>query len=536
MGRRALLGAGAANSVVLGSGAVSAATGGTTSPLHIVNVADRGASGDGITDDTAAILAGLAEAQIVDVPAGSFRIRGALKLRDGQLIRGTGRSGWEPYTGSGAPRSATRSEFVIDDGLGFDARDTNNAGITGIAIRARGARQSQWGQAPGYQPGTIGIAIAGSSHFDANAISFHGLETGMASLASSGRSTQMPRLGDWVAEDCRTVVRFVSEDPQFYVVRDARIEGCLGALHCGSIIEARGCDGLRIEDVRFFQCLDHSIHIEGTPFVAITGATLFETGREAVVLRGCDYVTISGTQVARAGFYNAGPPVQRSAVLLEDCNDVAFEGLVEQPTGRAFTIRRCANLSLAGAFGTPFWSTGYLGSDDGAVRIEQSRGIVLSASFSGRFYWVAVWTDAASAGSLAGRIVTEGTAGTVRSATLLPSPWGHVTRVAAERVVAPGETVILDTLRVLLPAGQALFSCCVELTANGLQFAAAEQRWEMLGGEPGNGLISTERKVLARNPGADPSYMTVPLGVYNPASQQARIPPGFEIRLSVVAE
>ncbi len=520
-------------------GTVVAVPGFSSSPLanRTVNVTDFGAKGDGVTDDSAAFRTALAAALVVDVPPGTFRIEAPLVLGDGQLVRGAGRSGWEPYTGKGPPQSSIRTEIVVDGRLAFDARKTNNAAIAGLSIRARGAKQSIWGAAPGYQPGAIGIDIAESLQFDASGVSFHGLEVGVSSVADQGGTTQMPRISDWVANDCATVFRFVSNDRDFYAVRDARIEDCLAAVHCGRIAEVRKCDGLHIENARFYQCKTNSLLIERSPFVVITGTNLFETGEETIILRDCQYVTMAGVQVARTGFYRAGKLLQRTALLIEDCASLTFEGLVEQPVGRAFTIRGCTNLSINAAIGTPFWQTGSLGSNEGAVQVERSSATLINASFGGSSYWVAVWADAASAASINGRITTEGPAGVVRCVQLQSPPLGHVTRAPTATPVAPGASVGLDQLRVLVPPGKTLVTCSVELTAPNFVFTAGQQRWKMQpAAEPGGGSLSLERKLLHHNNTAEARYATVAIGVHNPTGRPVTIPVGHETRLSLAIE
>jgi hypothetical protein len=230
----------------IGVAASAPIAGAVTPTRRVVNVRDFGAKGNGIADDTAAFKAALAAGQVVDVPLGTFRIQAPLSLADGQTIRGAGRSGWEPYTGTGPPRSAIRTEIVIGAHLAFDARGTNAAAIAGLAIRAQKTTQSRWGAPPGVQPGAVGIDITGSLQFDASDVSFHGLDVAVSSVADRGVTTQMPQIVNWVAHDCATVFRFVSNNKNFNSVRDARIEGCLAALHCNRIVEARNCDGLRI--------------------------------------------------------------------------------------------------------------------------------------------------------------------------------------------------------------------------------------------------------------------------------------------------
>jgi hypothetical protein len=500
------------------------------------NVAAFGAVGDGVTDDGPAFRAALAAAKAVEVPVGRFRITAPLVLGDGQVLRGGGRSGWEPYSGEGPPASAIRSEIVVDAGLAIDARNTNNSAITGLALRARDARQSKWAHQPGFQSGTTGIDIAGSLQFQTTDVSFHGLEVGVAGIADAGRTAQMPHIGDWIAHDCGTVIRFVSKEPKFVPVRDARIEGCLAAIHCGRVIEARHCDGLRIENVRFFQCTANSLLIEGSQFVQIVGATLFETGSETIVLRNCQYVTISGSQLARAGFYNAPPYRQQAALLAQNCSSLSFEGLVEQPTGRAFSIHQCGNLSINAAIGTPFWTTGSLGSNDGAIVIERSQAIVLRTSFSGSDYWIGVLADEDSASSISGTISTAGSAGVVRCTQLQPSPLGHTTRSATQLAVMAKQSVELDAIRIRIPPGKSLVSRSIELTSPGLLFEAAGQRWQMEEFVSGATPLSLERKLLHHNETNTARYATIPIGVHNPTDRMISIPAGHEVRLSLALE
>lgn len=522
---------------VIGVAATVPTAGAVTPAKRTVNVRDFGAKGDGITDDTAAFKTALAAAQIVDVPLGTYCIEAALKLSDGHLVRGAGRSGWDPYTGTGPPRSASRTEIVIDARVGFDARDTNNAAVSGLAIRARKTTQSRWGAPPGVQVGSIGIDIAGSLQFDARDMSFHGLDVAVSSVADHGTTTQMPHIGNWVAHDCATVFRFVSTNKKFNAVRDARIEGCLAALHCNRIVEARNCDGLRIENARFFQCTLNSILIEDTPFVAIIGVTLFETGEETVILRACRYVTMSGIMLARAGFYRGGPLVQHAAMLWDNCIDMSFEGVIEQPVGRAITILDCTNISVNATIGTPYWSTGNLASADGAIRIERSNSISLTASFSGSSYWIAVWADAASAPNVSGRIVTEGSAGVVRCVHLQSAPWGQVVRKSSASRVAPTTSVLLEELRVLVPPGKSLVSRCVEWTVSAIVPEVTGSYWQaMEKAEPGGGAISIERKVLYRNANTVAHYASIPISIHNPSGQPVTLPAGLEVRLSLAFE
>lgn len=507
-----------------------------TNPRTYADVMEFGAKGDGQTDDRAAFVAALKTASVVTVPPGRFRIGAPIVLRDGQALQGAGRGGWEPYTGRGAPPAAVRSEIVIGAGTAIDARNTNNASVSGLAIRAREARQSAWAYEPGFQRDTIGIDIAGALQFIARDLSFHGLDMGVSGSANNGRTAQMPAIDDWSAHDCASVFRFVSDNANFVAVRDARIAGGIAAVHCGRVVEARNCDGLRIENSRFFQCVRNAVLIEKTPFVSIVGTTMFETGDETIVLRECRGVTLSGVQLVRAGFYHAPPPVQRAAIVLEGCQDVAFDGLIERPMGRAISIRQCLNVSINGSIGIPFWSTGSLGNNDGAIFIERSGSIAITASFSGDDYWIAVWADSESAQTIAGQIVSGQAAGTIRCAHLQPAPLGHVIRSAVDQFVPAGGTVRIDTLRVLVPPGGTLVSRSVEMTGPGLVAQIGDQRWMTRTAEPGGGSLSLERRTLHHNDARAARYATLPIGIHNPASTPIIVPGGHEMRLSLAIE
>lgn len=532
--RRGLLGSVApAATLSLASGAAAQ----TASGVKVANAADFGVRGNGSADDQPRIAAALAAAQVVQLPPGRFRLAAPLRLRDGQVLIGQGKSGWEPYTGRGAPTSPVRSELIVESGLAVDARNTNSAAVCGVSIRARQGTQSLWGAPPGCQPGTAGIDITGAAHFAAQDISFHGLEAGVTCVASSGTSAHMPQFEDWLAHDCGTVFLFRSDDADFYAVRDARIGNGMGAVHCGRVLHGRKCDGLRIHDARLFQCKENALLIERSPFVSITALTAFETGEDAIDLRDCDYASLSGIQIARTGFFRAGRLQQRSALRIEECTDVSVEGLVEQSVGRAVTIVRSRTVALNLVVGTPFWSTGAPTSAEGAIHIQDSRSVQVNASFGGKSYWVAVWADATSAATASGRISVDGPAGVVRCVALQAPPLGHVVRRAAATRLQAGERLQVDTLRVLVPPGQGLVTCAIESTSPDLRFSDGSRIWSIEdAAEPGGGWISLERRSLFQNVTETAQYAAVPVYLINPGRTTIEVPAGHELRISMALE
>lgn len=504
--------------------------------MKIVDAADFGAKGDGITDDYAAITAALKAAGIVTLALGTFRISAPLRLSDGQSLRGAGRSGWEPYSGRGSPPAVVRTELVVEGGIAIDARDTNNAEVTGLAIRSRNAKQSAWAATPGFQAGTTGIDVAASLQFVARDVSFHGLEIGLSAVADSGRTAQMPVLIDWNAHDCGAAVRLYSTRSDFAAARDARVAGCVAAVHCRTVIEAQYCDGLRIEDCRFFQCSGSSVSVTETPFVTIVGTTMFETAEATLVMRRCSGATLAGVQLVRAGFYHAPPRVQRAAVILDGCDDISFEGLIERPMGRAFTINKSRNVSISGTIATPFWSTGSLGSNDGAIVIERSSSIMLNAAFSGKDYWLAVLADAASAPTINGRISTEQSAGVARCIGLQAAPLGHASRLTKSIAILPAQALEVDFLRILVPSRTALVSRSVAVNCGTVMVQIGDLRWLRETSEPGGGSISLERQFLHSNETPREVYTALPIKLHNPTARAVTVPAGSEISVSLAIE
>lgn len=533
--RRGLI-AGSLPAIAVGASTVGPTSKASAKDQRIIEASAFGAKGDGTTDDHAAITAALRVGQVVSLGPGCFRISAPIKLNDGKALRGAGRGGWEPYDGRGPPPALGRTTVMVDTGLAIDASGSSSVEISSLAIASRDGQQSAWARPAGYQDGTVGIDIVGALQFCAHDVSFHGLEVGLSAVANEGQTAQMPSLDKWSAHDCSTVLRLVSELPDYAPVRDARISGCIAALHCGSVIEAKYCDGLRIENCRFFQCTRNAVMIENTPFVNIVGTTMFETTDATMLLRGCTGTTMSGVQLVRAGFYRPPPAAQQPAVILDRCSDLSFEGLIERPMGRAFTILDSHNVSISGTIANPFWSTGSLGDNDGAIYIERSSSILIQAAFSGGDYWMAVIADAPSAPTVAGRITTQATAGVIRCVSLQNGPLGHVIRLAASTSLTAGETVKAGGLRIFVPARSALVSRSISVTSDGVEVEAGNVRWNSQLLEPGGGSLSLTRHTLHINADRSGHYALIPIGLHNPNTRDVIVPEGCEVGLSLAIE
>lgn len=509
-------------------------------------------------DDTASIERALAAAHVVDLDARSYRVRD-LRMLSFRWLRGAGKSPWEPYTGIDKPVGYL-TELVVEAGDAINARGTNSATVTGIAFAAKGGRQSRYRFQPGYVAGTGGIAITGSTRFQARDVSFFGLEYAVHShlttttipgggtvsgvetdeAAASANPTQMPLIDDWQASDCYRVFAFGNASSDRYTARDVRISNQVVALHCGSIIEAHYCDGVRVENVRFYQCTGSSIRARKCVFISIVGATIFETGLEGVVLIDCENTTISGVEIGRTGFYQvpSGTPqvpiyAQYAAVRLERCITTHISGIIEKPTGMSVSAYQCTTLSLSLSLDTPFWLTGNATNLSGAIDLRLCDFTTVHAAVGGENHQVTVWADTQSRDTLAGAISGNRVGGVVRAVHLQQLD-GYRYRIPADQEMVAGAVWNFDVLRVLVPAGKKVVTRSVELTTQGVALRARGLTWaaETLP-EPGGGSIAFDDKVLADNSAGSRTYVSVPLAVVNLSGATLTARRGDEIRISL---
>jgi hypothetical protein len=507
-----------------------------------------GAKGDGTTDDSAAFQAALNANKYVFVPPGQYKLASTVTLNDGQVLFGAGKSAWEPYTPSTFP-AVTRSEILVNGTLAFTAAGKNSVAIRGLSIKATGGTQSTYGAAAGYQASARFIDITGSSQFEADDLSFFGLEIGVDANQTGGSSpTQMPRITNWSASDCKIVFRFGNISSAAYTVRDALIGECQIALHCNQFVDAHWCDGLRIENSRFFQAYAKSINVRATPFVNMTAVTVFESGDDQVTLDSCQYVTLAGMQLARAGAYKASTPYpSKRGLVLTSCSDVSFDGIIQQPAGNPIEISGCTNVAIKAACGSAFWTNGNATNASGAINVTNSEAVDLHASVTGSLVQVSVFADAKSARTLTGSVTGAATRtlttdavggtspmGTVRAIQLQPKPYAHVHRLAADTAVASGGGVLaIDTIRVFIPAGKVLKTRSVEMTSPTVQLRANAQTWNAaVTTDPGNGTVALDDKVLYDNTAGSDGWFSVPISLVNPSGSTVTVPAGHETRIS----
>lgn len=501
---------------------------------EFVSVMDYGAKGDGVTDDAPAWQAAVNASKYVYAPPAQYKFASTINIPDGRLIKGAGKSAWEPYNNGGPFPSNSKSEIIVNGIQAINASGSNNVRICSLSIKSSGGTQSNWATPAGFQSGSIGVDITGSSQFEMDDVSFFGLETGVIANKSSTAATQMPRISNWSASDCDAVFRFGSPSSSSYTVRDCRIADCVIALHCNKIIEAHYCDGLRIEHCRFFQCKTKPVYIRSTPFVEINGLTTFETGDNAVTLDTCTYCTLSGIIIARAGGYNTTTPYPSfTAIVIPNCTDVSISGLIIQPTGKAIEISGSSNISFSGTVGTPYWTSGSPVNSSGVVNITTSVGVSINASFGGTNQWVNVYADAYSSRTLSGSFSGDSATGSVR-AVKLQQCGGYINKISADTLIGVSGDVIIDTIRYFIPAGKTLRSRSVETTSPTVVLRVGSVFWLGVTAEPGGGNISIEDKVLYDNTSGPDGWYSVQIRLYNPSGSPVTVPAGHETRISMV--
>lgn len=513
-----------------------------------------GAKGDGINDDAPAWQACANANKVFDVPPGKYRFGSTVRLNDFQTIRGAGESAWESYTGGDFPEGF-RSEIIVDGILALNARGTNCVTIDRLGFRAAGGKQSFYGQAPGFQANSDGIAITGSKQFVAENISAAGMQSvirshtsGAPEVAAPGGAsgvetteagnaagtTQMPRFSNFTAQDCERVWRYGTSASTMYTVRDSRISGIVIILHCGGIVEAHWPDGFRYEVSRNFQCTGSSIYIRKCPYVQLTGVCLFETGLEALDLVDCGYVKVDGI-IGRSGDY-LSPTIQRSAMRVTGCQGMNADLTVERPTGNAILLDNCKASILNVSVFQPYYKTGNMSNTSGVVTVLNSEATVVNLAVNGEAtsHQIDLWADWTSEQTLTGNVSGVLSTGTVRAK--------NVTQRGLIKVVVPADMLIgasgvstIATVRTYIPAGKKLQARSVSQTSPIAQLRTAVGGNAVIWAttdEPDGGTISLEDKTLYDNTSGPSGYYNVELTLRNPSGSTLTVPAGHEVRIS----
>lgn len=512
---------------------------------ELVNPFDTGAIGNGVANDFAALQAAL-DAGCSQLPPGRFYI-GANKLRpkNGASIRGFGKAAWEPYLGGTSPfPTIDRTVIIIDaGGVGFDLTGLNSVKVEGVTVRARLGTQSSYGGTPGFVANTIGFDITSGSALELIDVAMMGLASGIAANQTDGLAVcQMPHISRMMASDCDRVIRFGNSASTVYTVRDPRIDGSVIALHCNQMIEAHWCDGLRFEVSRMYQCKVSSIYLRKCNFVQMVGVCLFESTIDALVIDGCEAITMSGMQIARTGSYAATLPyAQRAGLRITNSIAISYEGLIEKVTGQPVIISGSEGCRISGTINTPFWTTGNQGSGTGVVTITTSPSTSIDIAISGVGYnsgnsemavYIAVWADAASERTLAGRVACPEGMGFVR-AYHLTQRGCSTTRLDADTGIGAGGQVLFRSFREFIPAGMKMKTRSIQTTSPTVIARMGGVFWNAaLTAEPGGGQLMLDNKVVYDNTAGPDGWYSWDMFLTNPSAGAVTVPKGHETRIS----
>jgi len=342
-----------------------------------LNVKAFGAVGDGVADDTAAIQAAidaLPSGGTVSFPKGSYYIASTVRLTSGLHLVGQGVFRDYLYTvadGAGA------TEIIVNDGItGFAAKVGNtivrDGSIRNMGLRAKTVGSSAYGNAPAFSANTVCIDTRYMRDFVIDNVDFTCFDMGVTNTSDSGgHESSRTVITNFTGQDCNYLFKFNDG------AADIRISGCAIALHCGYFVHATSVDGLRIEDCRFFQAFNSSILAADSQFINIVGTTCFETADVQVHMSNSTYISIGGCTFSRAGWYATS--IQNiDAVRLDNCTNVAVQGVIERPGKRGLYITSCNSVSVNVNILLPFNSFGSTAL--GSIDVETSEQINITGS------------------------------------------------------------------------------------------------------------------------------------------------------------
>lgn len=412
-----------------------------------------GAAGDGTSNDSGAFQSCVdyykeLGGQIL-VPSGSFLIGTTIIRGDGIEFIGDGVK--RDYAYVTAPKAGC-TEIVIEDGItGFIAPTTGRirhqgGGFKNIGFRAKTVGTSAYGAPAAYSPNTVVMDTLRTIDVVFDNVDFTCLDKGITNTTiDGGQEAARTVIRNWTAQDCNYVFKFNDG------AADIKIEDCPIALHCNYMAHATSCDGMQITNCRWFQCRYTSLHYEDSQFLNVTGTTLFETGELQCHILNSTYISIAASTFSRAGWY-APSITNKNAILIQDCSNVAIQGIVERPGRAGLIISGCNVVTVDLSIYSPH--NGFGSSSTGGIDVINSRNVKLGGSVFGfsAVKW-GVTADRLSKEEISGSISTNGQ---IRNCPRLSSNDQIVRIDGTGTTIGASGSATLKTVLFIVPKGKKL--------------------------------------------------------------------------------
>lgn len=507
-----------------------------------VSVKTFGAVGDGVTDDTAAIQATIDASDVISIPYGQYLISAPIVVGSFKKIYGAGRSAQHPYsTPNYTP--GFRTEILIGAHVAFDFTSSNTTSIQGVSIKATAGGTSNFGFAANYVTGAKGFVISGSTNFVAKEVSFFGLEYGVSASDTTDFGTAaFGKITDIVASDCKNVIKLGNPSSGAYVGRDIIISDVDIALHCNQMIVANQCDGLRIENCRFFQSFGISVELENSPFVTLTGVTIFESTSSGLSLKDCFYVSAGALAVTRSGGYVTGGTYNAvDGIIIDGTTTVSLQGVVSQTGGIAVDISNSSNINLSLAILQPFFTNGNASQDgnNGCIDVTTSSKVALNCSLdlvsTNNIY--SVTSDFESYEEIDGSLSNSDFCNSGRAFFVGDKKLTLIHELTADKALGAGGSSVFKTMRVWVPDGQSLVSRALHMTSPGVSLRVGSLFWtSSLITEADGGFTSFVKKTIITNATGTDQFYSIDFEVWDQTGGGITVPDGHMTLLSMALE
>lgn len=330
--------------------------------VGVLRVEDFGAKHDGVTDDTAAVKAGLAESARLGVPLffpalDTIRVRGMITLPSGAHIEGRGCTLlWEEGNGSGSwlmyandSSGCTVRDLTLYTAApmadlanqrGFSAVGADGLTVHGLSVRCK------VGQAGSASTQALGMLFQSCPGLDVARLSVDGFDNGIRfslcnDFSCEGVAVSRFRLGLWVS-DCKRA-RFRDGRARTYTTTPIDGPGANGVL-----IDADtpgGTDGLTFED----WVVENSYE------------TAYRIGGQAPVYR-VDFIRCTVIRCGNNGFKTLGGTLESGSrhrfIRYTDCT-VVDAGFREDTNCAGIAVHLTDDVTITGLVVRSSSSTGY---------------------------------------------------------------------------------------------------------------------------------------------------------------------------------